>query len=109
MITAEEIGYDIEDLIASIREKLGPRVTADKLGLDIRAGYSCDIHVLSDGIAVYGTNRNMEYYGGFEYVDREFVTRLGELTIYSNYDSRVERCINTYNGVECEEEEYETY
>lgn len=69
-------------------------VTADKIGLDIRAGR---VYVTPDGIIVReGNRRTLEYYGGFEYVDRGCVITLGDLTIYTRGDDRVEEAIDFY-------------
>ena len=80
-------------------------VPADKAGLDPRCGY---IWVGEDCIAVkdYGKGR-LEYYGGFEYVDKDCVFSLGEFTFYSTEDSRVARHIERYSESKEEEEEME--
>lgn len=48
-----------------------------------------------------GSQRRLEYYGGFEYVDREYVRTYGDYVFYSTQDERVmdviaslEECVN---------------
>jgi hypothetical protein len=63
-------------------------VTADKLGLDIRAGYR--LFVDDECIAVSVDNdRGLQYYGGFEYVNAEYRTQVGDWVFYSREDDRV--------------------
>jgi len=70
-------------------------VTADKAGLDPRCG---SIWIGEDCIAVKGSygKRMIEYYGGFEYVNKDEVFALGEFTFYSSESSRVSECIDLY-------------
>jgi len=77
------------------------KTTADALGLDIRAGYT--IYVNEDYVAT--NNRgSLDYYGGFEYVDKESVTTVGDWTFYDGYEGRVRDCIDTFYQRETEEE-----
>lgn len=63
-------------------------VTADALGLDIRAGYR--IMVGEDFLAVQvDRDRSLQYYGGFEYVAPEYRMELGGWVFYSIEDERV--------------------
>lgn len=64
------------------------RCTPEELGLDPR---SCrTLFVSEDGIAVHNGNRStLDYYGGFEYVERECVQSLGNYTFYLADDNRV--------------------
>jgi len=64
-------------------------VTPKEVGLDSRAGYRLFIN--EDYIAVSrGNRRSLDYYGGFEYVDEEHVTVLGDMVFYSADDERVQ-------------------
>jgi len=64
-------------------------VTPKEVGLDSRAGYRLFIN--EDYIAVSrGNRRSLDYYGGFEYVDEEHVTVLGDMVFYSSEDERVQ-------------------
>lgn len=65
------------------------RVRPTELGLDDRSSWH-DLAVTHDFIAVPAdANRTMQYYGGFEYVDSEHVTQLGEWVFYSAESERV--------------------
>ena len=75
------------------------RTTAKELGLDPRAGY--DLYITKDGIAVEKeADRVLQYYGGFEYVEKEFRTELGEYVFYSIGDERVYDCLDRFYDVE---------
>ena len=64
-------------------------VTPKEIGLDTRAGYRLFIN--EDYIAVSRGNRHtLDYYGGFEYVDEEHITVLGDMVFYSSDDERVQ-------------------
>ena len=64
-------------------------VTPKEIGLDSRAGYRFFIN--EDYIAVSrGNRRSLDYYGGFEYVDEEHITVLGDMVFYSSDDERVQ-------------------
>ena len=80
-----EINSKVEGLIdEEFRE-----VTPKEVGLDSRAGYRLFIN--EDYIAVSrGNRRTLDYYGGFEYVDEEHVTVLGDMVFYSSEDERVQ-------------------
>ena len=90
--------YDLYDQLADLEaefEKKANFVSAAKAGLDPRAGF---IHIEDDGIVVNASNvRVLNYYGGFEYVESKFVTKLGDLTIYSVDSSLVQECVDHYN------------
>lgn len=58
------------------------------LGLDPRAAYQ--LWIGQDFIAVRSSDdRSLQYYGGFEYVDKEFRVECGEYVFYSTDDNRV--------------------
>lgn len=77
----------------TVRETMEP-CRADELGLDRRAGYN--LFVNEDCIAVEGSTGSLEYYGGFEYVDKDYVRKVGDWTFYFNDSERVEECIMYY-------------
>ena len=69
-------------------------VEAKELSLDER----CDrLYINRDCIAIH---RNMtgkvNYYGGFEYVNKECVDNIGDYVFYNCEDSRIEDTINDY-------------
>ena len=73
---------------AIINEELR-EVTPQELGLDPRAGYHLFIN--EEYIAVgNGRLESLNYYGGFDYVDEEHVTVLGDMVFYSADDERVQ-------------------
>lgn len=76
---------------------------ADKLGLDRRAGYSIYIDVDRTCIVVKKyDDRVLQYYGGFEYIDKEFRYELGDYVFYSRDAERVDMCFNRLEESESE-------
>ena len=51
---------------------------------------------INDSCIVTNNPRSLNYYGGFEYVDGEYVQQLGDYTVYLAYADRVQKCINTF-------------
>jgi hypothetical protein len=104
-----EMTMDFEDLLDSIDRQVrdfidkATEVTAEDLGLDRRAAYR--LFITDEVIAVpKGDDRVLQYYGGFEYVDKEYRHELGDWVFYSANDDRVMGHLNRYNEVEEEEE-----
>ena len=97
----------IEDASAELEIALSDMtpVSADKLGLDMRAGYA--LHIDRDWIIVpLNNDGSLQYYGGFEYVNKQYRTVLGRWVLYSGEDERVREAIDRWEGVEeqlCEE------
>ena len=91
-----ELQDQIRNLVDEYFEDSGAvRVSAEEVGLDRRAGY---VFVSTEEgwiAAVAGNVRNLEYYGGFEYVDDKL--SIGEMTFYSSDSSRVADAIEYYN------------
>lgn len=94
------MSFPILDFIEETEDRMSEivgtleRVTADKIGLDQRAGL---VWVSREGVVVDGnTRRVLEYYGGFEYVHRDHVYELGGFTFYSRDDERVDEAVNYY-------------
>jgi len=91
-----ELEDKINELIQQfIEESDAVCVSADKVGLDYRCG-SVYVSIDEDFIAVSHNTNSIEYYGGFEYIDSEYITRLGHMTFYSGETSRVQDCIEYY-------------
>lgn len=91
---------EFNDAFTEIVHKMD-KVSADKLGLDIRAGYG--LWVCEDGIAVtHATDRTLQYYGGFEYIDKEDRTVIGDWVFYSRNSERVADCLDCYQETEIE-------
>ena len=79
------------------------RVSADKLGMDIRAGYR--LYVDDECIVVdKDADRALQYYGGFEYVDKEYRQEMGDFVFYFRDDDRVNGHLETYESQEETEE-----
>lgn len=92
----------IYDFIDNVNERLERRIfdmnSIDcyntKIGLDGRCGR---IFIDEDCIITMKSNRRMlDYYGGFEYVDKEYVQEMGDYVIYLNDDDRVAGHIERY-------------
>ena len=70
-------------------------VKPSEVGLDSRAAY--EIFINEDNIAIRKSNRrSLDYYGGFEYVDEEHVTVLGNYVFYSSDDERVQEHLDEF-------------
>jgi hypothetical protein len=83
----DEVTYGVERFVAGME-----RVSADKLGLDIRCGR---VYISRDDRVIVTDNpRSLDYYGGFEYIDKECRTQLGDYTIYMECP-RVHDCFDT--------------
>ena len=90
-----ELEQQVEELVNSyIEESEAVCVNADQAGLDYRCGMVY-ISVADDFVAVSG-NRSIDYYGGFEYIDSDYKTVIGNMTFYSGEHSRVRDCIDYY-------------
>ena len=95
-----EINIKVDRLINDEFREVSPQ----ELGLDPRAGYHLFIN--EEYIAVgNGNRRSLDYYGGFEYVDEEHVTVLGEYIFYSADCERIQRHLDNVFNPEKEEED----
>lgn len=80
------------------------RVNPTTLGLDQRSAYR--VWISDECIIVDAADdRSMQYYGGFEYVDKEYRVAIGDYVIYLADDGRVSGCIEQFNDPEEEDEE----
>jgi len=79
------------------------RMTADKLGLDIRAGR---VYVdLAEEVIAVDCTRSIDYYGGFEYIkEGEGRTTCGGYTFFNTESSRVQECFDYMNETEVADE-----
>jgi hypothetical protein len=82
--TLDNINDTVNDAVV---EHMRP-VKAAELGLDPRSYYG-PMYVSTEGIAVEGATRTLNYYGGFEYVDDEDVRKYGNWTLYTSESERV--------------------
>lgn len=88
----------IYDLIDEVNDKMREHVkgmyycTAEQLGLDGRAGRR--LCVDRDSIIVAKRDdRSLQYYGGFEYCDKDYRHELGDYVVYTADDDRVQEHI----------------
>ena len=101
-----EFLYNIDDKIFDHIQTTMVETSADKLGLDIRAGYKfwVDENTIVVGII---NDRNLKYYGGFEYVDSNYRREYGDYVFYLDEDDRVRRHLDIYYSIERPEEDDE--
>jgi len=98
-----ELMNEINEKVEGLIKEEFREVTAEGVGLDPRSGYRLFIN--EDFIAVgKGNRRCLDYYGGFEYVDEEHVTVLGDYVFYSADDERVQGHLDQFFHSEKEEE-----
>jgi len=89
MSALRELLSEMNSKVEGLIDEEFREVTPKEVGLDSRAGYRLFIN--EDYIAVSrGNRRSLDYYGGFEYVDEEHVTVLGDMVFYSSEDERVQ-------------------
>jgi hypothetical protein len=101
-----EFLYDIDDKIFDYVMTNLTETYVDKLGLDPRAGGF--VWVDEDTIVVRkGSDGSLQYYGGFEYVNKEYRREMGDYVFYFGDDSRVRRHLDIYYDIERPEEEDE--
>jgi hypothetical protein len=99
--TFQDIIEDAEDRVRNLVQRL-PEVLPEDLGLDNRSAYR--LWVTDDGIIVTSRDdRHLQYYGGFEYVDKDYRMELGDWVFYSASDDRVQGHLDRYNEVEEED------
>ena len=94
-----EINEKVEAIIDDMRE-VGP----DDLGLDKRCAHY--LYIDEEYIAIQRADlRNLRYYGGFEYVSKEYVQELGDYVFYHAEDERVAGHLSEYFEAQEEKEE----
>jgi len=97
----------IENAIEALDEAVNelPRVSASKIGLDVRAGY---VHVDLEGrcIISQGHHGSLDYYGGFEYVPSECITEIGPYKVYAE-EGNGEYCERIASALDHFEEQLE--
>jgi len=104
-----EIFYDTNDRVLDmLNEEYEETNQIERFGLDPRSAYI--LFVSEEGIVVHANqDRLLQYYGGFEYVDKEYRLTLGDWVFYSADSDRVRECLNRYHDrlPEYEDEEEE--
>ena len=85
---------EIDRMVDEYVEQNFQRVNAEDCGLDPRAAY--ELYVNRDAIVC---DRNaigrLDYYGGFEYVDKDYCKEIGDYVFFFNDYERVGRAIDT--------------
>ena len=90
---------DVTELTDTFVGKMG-KVNPEQLGLDNRCG---SLFITPDCIGTYkDRDRALQYYGGFEYVDKEFRHEMGDYVFYSHEDDRIQGHLETYLNAEVE-------
>lgn len=85
----EDINYRVDLWVHNNLRQISP----DDIGLDNRSAYK--LHIGESCIAIPTSNRSsLDYYGGFEYIDKDYVRVLGDWTFYMSGDNRVDECLN---------------
>jgi len=80
--------FDIGRQVTALVTEQMTEVTAEEVGLDRRAAYR--LYVSEDTIAVSkDADRTLQYYGGFEYVDKEYRQEMGDWVFYFADDERI--------------------
>lgn len=95
MYDAASFVEDINQRVEQFVQDKATAVSAEALGLDRRAGYS--LYVTDDAVIVSKhDDRTLQYYGGFEYVDKDYRQELGDYVFYLRDDERVADHLDTY-------------
>ena len=103
----EDLLNDVNELVTQAIDD-AQQVGAEALGLDRRANWG-SLRVTDEIIAVNKEqDRNMRYYGGFEYVSEEHRTVLGDWVFYSVESNRVREHLG-HVFPELDQEDYENY
>ena len=83
-----EVRNIADELINSLRQ-----VKPEQLGLDPRAGYR--MYADDSAVAVRTTDMgSLNYYGGFEYVDKDNIKVIGDYTFFMADESRIQDCLD---------------
>lgn len=88
----------LEEAADAVEQHLGtlPMVRTEQIGLDGRAG---KVWVDTEGeLIIVNDNwlKTLNYYGGFEYVHKDYVYKIGQYTIFSSDNDRVQDCLEYY-------------
>lgn len=89
--------YQVQNLVQELSDTVVSEATcinASLAGLDARCGR---IYIGNDFIASLDA-RQLDYYGGFEYIDAELILTIGYLKVYSAGSDRVADAIEAYHA-----------
>ena len=90
MDTWNNIQGALSELDQQIADSVTPHM-AEGAGLDPR----CGIIYSGEDFLATRNRRLLDYYGGFEYVDSEYIQQVGGWTLYSIEDGRVLEAMTT--------------
>ena len=98
--------YDIDDRVHNHVTFEMEQTDAAAVGLDIRAAYR--LWVDAESIVVHKSNDgSLQYYGGFEYIEKEYRREVGDYVFYLIEADRVREALNKFYGIERDYEEDE--
>ena len=100
-----ELQEQVEQLVEQYFEDSGAvRVNAEAVGLDHRAG---TVYVSTEEcyIAVVGSLRSIEYYGGFEYISLDHRVTIGDTTFFCDDSTRVLEALEYYSDLQANQGE----
>jgi galactokinase/mevalonate kinase-like predicted kinase len=98
MTTLQDVIDDTEMAMDEL-VKAAEQVKPEQLGLDRRAGYHMYVVEGNHLIVRLGSgDRQLQYYGGFEYVDKDHRSEVGGYAVYSAESDRVQEAIATHAG-----------
>lgn len=101
-----EFLYDMDDKVFEHIKRTMVETEVSKLGLDNRAGGY--VWVDEDTIAVSKTrDGSLQYYGGFEYIDKAYRREMGDYVFYLGDDNRVRDALDRYYGIDRPDEDEE--
>lgn len=89
---------DLDDALSAVEQiaqeliSMTKQVSASTCGLDERCG---TVYVAPNFIASKAPSR-IDYYGGFEYIDKHDRWELGDYTIYTDESDRVRDALDAY-------------
>lgn len=87
---------DVDAIVEQLIKTKTTEVRASDLNLDSRCGNVRVTEDLDCIIIEEGCTRTINYYGGFEYVDQDYVTKYGNFTIYYSDSERVAGHLDYY-------------
>jgi len=96
MNTFKNFITNADKLVQSMVEAM-IEVLPEDIGLDKRSGYR--LFICEDGLATHKLeDKNLQYYGGFEYIDKEYRKEYGDWVFYTlgDSDERVEDCLKRF-------------
>lgn len=89
-----EMFAEVEGKVAEFIDN-ATKIDPERCGLDKRSGFN--IFITEDVIACRRSDdKSLQYYGGFEYVQNEYRSVLGDYVFYDGQDERVQEHIQKW-------------